>query len=315
MNGELLTVGIDIGGTSVRAVVVDGDGTILAARRGSTPTTTAATEDLLARLVTELAAELPVAAVGLAVAGFISADQQRVMFAPHLAWRDTPVPALLSERLALPVMMDHDVNSAAWAEYCLGAAAGASVALLIALGTGIGAGLLLDGRIFRGAHGIAPELGHLTVVPDGRPCPCGKRGCWERYCSGTALAATAVHRWHQAGRAVPGRIPVADVTGTVVAAAAADGDPEAMAAMHEMGHWLGIGLALAADVLDPEVIVIGGGVSGAAGLYLPQALKVMRAEITGGAHRPHPRVEVAAFGDRAAAIGAGLLAREQLLPG
>lgn len=314
MNGELLTVGIDIGGTSVRAVVVDGDGTILAARRGATPRTTQATEDLLVGLVEELRADHPVAAVGLAVAGFISSDQQRVMFAPHLAWRDTPVPALLQERLRLPVVMDHDVNSAAWAEHVLGAAAGASVALLIALGTGIGAGLLVDGVIYRGAHGVAPELGHLTVVPDGRPCPCGKRGCWERYCSGTALAATAVHRWHQAGRVIPGNRDAAEVTGTVVADAAADGDPEAVAAMDEMGHWLGIGMALAADVLDPEVIVIGGGVSGAADLYLARAREVMEQEITGGRHRPHPRIELAAFGDRAAAIGAGLVAREQLLP-
>ena len=93
--------------------------------------------------------------------------------------------------MGLPVVMDHDVNSAAWAEYRRGVSAGSPIALLIAMGTGIGAGLIVDGGIYRGAHGVAPELGHLTVVPGGRPCPCGKRGCWERYCSGTALAQTA----------------------------------------------------------------------------------------------------------------------------
>lgn len=314
MNGELLTVGIDIGGTSVRAGVVDGDGTIVASRRALTPATEQGTENLIVELVTELAAAHPVAAVGLAVAGFISVDRQRVMFAPHLAWRDAPVPARLTDRLSLPVTMDHDVNSAAWAEFTLGAATGASIGLLIALGTGIGAGLMVHGELYRGANGLAPELGHLAVVPDGRRCPCGKRGCWERYCSGTALAATGVHRWQQAGRVLPDRLPEAEITGTVVAKAAADGDPEANAAVDELGHWLGVGLALAADVLDPEVIVIGGGVSGAADLYLPRARDVLAATITGGAHRPHPRIELATFGDRAAVIGAGLLAREQLHP-
>lgn len=306
------TIGIDIGGTSVRAALVAADGSILTHTRARTPSTTAATENLLVRLVDELRAQHPVAAVGLAVAGFVSVDRDEVMFAPHLAWRDAKVPAVMSERLGLPVAMDHDVNSAVLAEYRLGSAHGSDLALLIALGTGIGAGLMIDGRIYRGAHGVAPELGHLTVVPGGRSCPCGKRGCWERYCSGTALAATGVHRWQQAGAAIPGRLDDSEVTGTVVAKAAADGDPEALAAIEELGHWLGVGLALAADVLDPELIVIGGGVSGAASLYLPLAQRVMQENLTGSAHRPHPRIELATFGDRAAAIGAGLMARDGL---
>lgn len=306
------TVGIDIGGTSVRAAVIDESGAIVNRTRELTPATTAATEDLLVELVHHLQATHPVEAVGLAVAGFISSDRQRVMFAPHLAWRDAEVPRILSERLALPVVMDHDVNSAVWAEYHLGAAVGSPVALLIALGTGIGAGLVVDGQIYRGAHGVAPELGHLTVVPGGRSCPCGKSGCWERYCSGTALAATGVDRWREAGRPVPDELADSEVTGTVVARAAADGDPQAQAAVDELGHWLGIGMGLAADVLDPEVIVIGGGVSDAAALYLPRAIATMEQTITGGLHRPHPRIEVATFGDRSAVIGAGLLAQHAL---
>lgn len=306
------TVGIDIGGTSVRAAVIDQNGTIVDRARAMTPHTTRATEDLLVDLVRDLRAGHPISAVGLAVAGFISTNRQRVMFAPHLAWRDAEVPAILSQRLELPVVMDHDVNSAVWAEYHLGAAAGSPVALLIALGTGIGAGLMIDGSIYRGAHGVAPELGHLTVVPGGRICPCGKQGCWERYCSGTALAATGVDHWREAGREIPDELAVTDVTGTVVARAAADGDPQALAAVDELGHWLGIGMGLAADVLDPEVIVIGGGVSDAAPLYLPRAIATMERTITGGSHRPHPRIAVATYGDRSAAIGAGLLAQHSL---
>lgn len=307
-----LAIGIDIGGTSVRAAVIDGSGNILDRTRAPTPPTAQATEDLLVDLVHQLQTGHRIDAVGLAVAGFIGSDRKQVMFAPHLAWRRAPVPAVLAERLSLPVIMDHDVNSAVWAEFHLGAAAGSPVALLIALGTGIGAGLMIDGRIYRGAHGVAPELGHLTVVPDGRPCPCGKFGCWERYCSGTALAATGVERWRAAGRSIPGQLEDSEVTGTVVARAAADGDPQALAAINELGHWLGVGMGLAADVLDPEVIVIGGGVSDAAPLYLPRASDIMRRTITGGEHRPHPRIEVAAFGDRSAVIGAGLLAQDAL---
>ena len=309
------TIGIDIGGTSVRAAVLDGAATIGASLRDTTPGTERDTEDLLVTLITKLAATQPVSAVGLAVAGFVSRDRQRVMFAPHLAWRDAPVPQRISARVGLPVVMDHDVNSAAWAEYRRGVSAGSSIALLIALGTGIGAGLVVGGEIYRGAYGVAPELGHLTVVPGGRPCACGKRGCWERYCSGTALAQIAQLQMvdHDAPvlRRLSGDDP-ATVTGTMVAVAATEGDPVALAAMDELGHWLAAGLSLVTDVLDPEVIVIGGGVSAAAGMFLPLAVSEFAGSITGAGHRPLPRVELARFGDRAGIIGAGLLAAEAL---
>ncbi len=316
MTGTPLNIGVDIGGTSVRAAVIDDHGHIVAARRAPTPHTVAETEDVLSALISELAAQHDVGAVGLAVAGFVSTDRSRVMFAPHLAWRDDPVPARLAARLGLPVVMDHDVNSAAWAEYQAGAAQGCAVALLIALGTGIGAGLVVDGAIYRGAHGVAPELGHVQVVPGGRACPCGKRGCWERYCSGTALARTAVELLagaHGVAAAAASDSPLAGVdpsaiTGTMVAGAAAQGDPVALAAMADLSRWLGVGLAMATDILDPEVIVIGGGVAAAAPWYLPAAQADLSAAMTGAGHRPEPRVVVARFGDRAGIIGAALLA-------
>ena len=324
MTGTDLNIGIDIGGTSVRAAVIDGNCQVVASRRSFTPHTVRETEDVLSRLISELASEYDVGAAGLAVAGFVSTDRSQVMFAPHLAWRSDPVPARLTARLGLPVVMDHDVNSAAWAEYLAGAAQGSPVALLIALGTGIGAGLVIDGGIYRGAHGVAPELGHVVVVPGGRACPCGKNGCWERYCSGTALAQTAVELL--AGKAsgpdpfVPSLsaasrrasplagLDPAGVTGTMVAAAAAEEDPIALAAMSDLSRWLGVGLAMATDIIDPEVIVIGGGVAAAAPWYLPAARIDLSGAMTGAGHRPEPRVVVAQFGDRAGIIGAALLA-------
>ena len=181
----VLTVGVDVGGTRVRAGVVDAEGEIIDTARTSTPRSEEALEAAVAGVVTELAQRHPVGAVGLALAGFVTPDRRGVRFAPHLAWRDAPVADRITDRLGLPVVVEHDVNAAALAERRFGAASGAATVVFVALGTGIGAALLLDGELYRGAFGVAPELGHIRVVPDGRPCACGKNGCWERYCSGT----------------------------------------------------------------------------------------------------------------------------------
>ncbi|RIJ76354.1 ROK family protein [Nakamurella silvestris] len=307
---ELPSIGIDIGGTSVRAGLIGPDGEVLQTVRGRTPGTVEEAEALLIRMIGDLAALTPVRSAGLAVAGFISADRRRVMYAPHLPWRDTPLPERISAAVGLPVHMDHDVNSAAVAEYELGSARGARSALLIAVGTGIGAGLVVEGRIFRGTHGVAPELGHLLMVPGGRPCPCGKSGCLERYCSGTALAATAIECAERLPAPVLAELTGGDlskVTGALVGQAARSGDPAASAAVADLAQWLGLAIALAADVFDPERIVIGGGVSRIADLFLPAAVLAARPQITGGAFRPEVEVVAARFGDAAGMIGAARL--------
>ncbi|GAA3530314.1 ROK family protein [Amycolatopsis ultiminotia] len=311
----MLTIGVDVGGTSVRAGVVDEHGSLLDTARVGTPSEENALEDAIAGVVEQLRNRHEVAAVGLAVAGFVARDRRSVMFAPHLAWRDAPVADRIAKRVGLPVTLEHDVNSAVVGEHRFGAARGARVAALVALGTGIGAGLLLDGEIYRGAHGVAPELGHLTVVPGGRACPCGKYGCWERYCSGTALAATAVELLAR----YPGRSTVlsreiagdpGSVTGRRVAGAARDGDPIALRAMAELAKWLGEGLALVADVFDPEIIVIGGGVSESAPLFLDEAREHYAGAITGARFRPLARIRTAHLGDDTAIVGAAALAMD-----
>lgn len=315
----MLTVGVDVGGTSVRAGVVDADGTVLDTVRAPTPRGEAALEASLARLIDELAGRHRVEAVGLALAGFVTADRRGVRFAPHLAWRDAPVADRISGRTGLPVVVEHDANAAALAERHFGAAAGASAArgqitVFLALGTGIGSALLIDGVLYRGAHGVAPELGHLRVVPGGRPCPCGKSGCWERYCSGTALAATALELLaRDPGRSpVLGRLAAEDpggITGRRVSAAAREGDPVACAAVADLARWLGEGLSLVADVFDPELVVIGGGVSGSAPLYLDDAREHYAATLTGAGARPLARIRTAQLGEAAAVVGAAWLAR------
>jgi glucokinase len=310
------TIGVDIGGTSVRAGVVDRYGTVLDTARAPTPTSEAALEAAIVSAVGGLAARHRVAAVGLAVAGFVATDRRSVMFAPHLAWREAPVAARISESLGLPVVLEHDANAAVFAEHRFGAARGAKVALLVAIGTGIGGGLLLDGQVFRGAYGVAPELGHLSLVPGGRPCPCGKTGCWERYCSGTALATTAVELLARH----PGRSTVLDrevagdkraVTGRKVAAAAKDGDPLAQRAMAELATWLGEGLALVADIYDPEIVVIAGGVSESATMFLDDAREHYKKRVTGSGYRPLARIRTAQLGDDAALVGAATLAADR----
>jgi glucokinase len=274
----------------------------------------AALEAALVGVITELTGRHRVDAVGLALAGFITPDRRTVRFAPHLSWRDAPVAERISTRIGMPVVLEHDANAAALAERHFGAAAGASTVVFLALGTGIGSALLLDGELFRGAFGVAPELGHLRVVPDGRPCACGKTGCWERYCSGTALATTAVELLARD----PNRSPVLHrllrdqgrVTGRLVAAAARDGDPVACAAMDELARWLGEGLALVADTFDPEVVVIGGGVSMSAPLFLDESREHYASRITGAGRRPLARIRTAQLGEAAAVVGAGQLARE-----
>ncbi|MGH3916233.1 MAG: ROK family protein [Pseudonocardiaceae bacterium] len=320
----MLTIGVDVGGTHVRAGVVDPTGAVLDSRGAVTPSGEHALENAIAELVTELAAaHREVGAVGLAVAGFVDLDRRRVRFCPHLPWRDVAVAERIEHRIQLPVILEHDANAAAVAEHRCGAARGGGVTLLVVLGTGIGAALLVDGELFRGAHGVAPELGHLRLVPEGRPCPCGKRGCWERYCSGTALATTARELLaarggaHASPRKEPSPGPPTreaskdspQLSGRQVASAARKGDPVALAAMAELARWLGEGLALAADVYDPEVVVIGGAVSESAPLFLDQAHEHYATLVTASDYRPLVRLYPAQLGAEAGIVGAALLAR------
>jgi glucokinase len=315
----VLTIGIDVGGTSVRGAVVDAEGTVLDTARAATPGQDRALESAIVGVIDELAGRHPVCAVGVALAGFVTPDRRTVRFAPHLPWRNVQVADRLADRCTIPVVIEHDANAAALAERRFGAASGsgrrARSTLFLALGTGIGAALLIDGKIYRGAHGVAPELGHLRVIPDGRPCPCGKRGCWERYCSGTALVTTLVELLasEPAASSTLARLASVEarsITGRHVATAARDGDPLGRRAMAELARWLGEGLALIADVYDPELVVIGGGVSGSAPLFLDDAREHYARILTGGKHRPLARIRTAQLGEEAGMIGAAALARE-----
>ena len=310
-----VTVGFDIGGTNLRGAAVDATGRIVDSAQVPTPTTADELESAVAEIVAHHARRHEVGAVGLAVAGFLDPECTTVRFAPHLPWRDAPVRDTLQEQLGIPVTLEHDANAAAWGEYRFGAARGARVWVLFAVGTGIGGALMIDGRIYRGAYGTAPEFGHLTVVRDGRPCSCGKSGCLERYCSGTALVDTAREIIDRGADGTYGLSAAyrenggGELTGRAIMAAARGGDPVATAAVSDYTGWLGQGLSVVADVLDPELIVIGGGVSVDSDLWLDEARVQFTESIVGSGHRPVARLATAELGADAGMIGVADLAR------
>ena len=190
-----LAIGVDIGGTKVAAGVVDADGRILARLRRDTPAQDPGrTEDVIAECIRELAADHEVEAVGLGAAGFVDAARSTVLFAPNLAWRNEPLRAAVEQRTGLPVVVENDANAAAWGETRFGAGHGQPFTVTLTVGTGLGGGVVLGGQLIRGAFGAAAEVGHMILVPDGRPCGCGLRGCWEQYASGRALVTEARER-------------------------------------------------------------------------------------------------------------------------
>ena len=305
-------IGFDIGGTNLRASVVSAEGKVLCRVQTSSDGSVDAIERGIVQTSERLVERFPdVSAIGLAVAGFLDEHRQTVRFAPHLPWRDANVVRRLSLLLPRPLELEHDANSAAWGEYRFGAARGADNWVLFALGTGIGGAMMHGGSIYRGAFGTAPEFGHLTVVPDGRQCSCGKRGCLERYCSGTALVTTATELAQSGGFISPltDGLAAGSVTGMDVMSAASQGDELAKAAVDDFAFWLGRGLAMVGDVFDPELIVLGGGVSGAASLYLDAAKAEFSRHITGAGYRPIAEVKIAQLGADAGMIGVADLAR------
>jgi glucokinase len=314
----LPAVGVDIGGTKVAGGVVAPDGVVLVTARRATPgTSVSETEDAIVAVVEEVTARHggDIAGVGVGAAGWFDRSGQTVLFSPHLAWRNTPLHAHLAARLRRPLWLGNDADAAAWAEYRYGAARGATFALMVTLGTGIGGGIVIDGRLQRGAHGVAGEWGHLRVVPDGRLCACGNRGCWEQYASGTALgeAAREVARLSPATAAGLLERVAGDadrLSGEEVARAAVDGDPLAVELVTDVGTWLGQGIADLAAVLDPEVVVIGGGVSVLGDLLLGPARSRLERALPGRGFRPGPRLEAARLGPEAGLIGAADLVRQ-----
>ena len=279
LNAQLLTVGVDIGGTKVVAGVVTHEGDIVDQVRRDTPDRSKSpqvVEDTIVDAVLDLAQDHEIHAVGIGAAGFIDADRANVLFAPHLSWRNEPLREAISSRLRLPVVVENDANAAVWAEWRFGAGRGESHLVCVNLGTGIGGAMIVNGTLHRGRFGVAGEYGHMQVVPDGRRCECGNRGCWEQYASGNVLVREA-RELAAANSPVAHRIlegaggDIASITGPLITEAARDGDAAARELFEDVGNWLGVGMANLAAALDPGTFVIGGGLSEAGDLLIGTA--------------------------------------------
>lgn len=317
---SLYAIGVDVGGTSVKAGLVDDQGAVLDALVGPTPSTSALrVAETIAGCVSTLqsrAAELgnEVVAVGLGAAGFIDSARATVLFAPNLAWRDEPLRDAVSGRVGLPVVVENDSNAMAWGEYRFGAGNGVEDLVCVTIGTGIGGGIVQNGRLTRGAYGIAGEFGHLRVIPDGRRCGCGNRGCWEQYCSARALVREARDLALVSPTTAGRMLELADdeienITGEIITRAGAEGDEAALDCFEQVGGWLGTGLAQVAATLDPARFVIGGGVVGAGDLLLGPARRAYARALTGHGHRPVAEIVAASLGNTAGIVGAADLAR------
>ena len=306
------TIGLDIGGTNVRGVRLDASGTVLAeARAGSPP---AGTEVLVGTCV-DVIAQVSGAgeAIGVGIAGLIDADGV-VRYSPNLPHlRNAPLREALAAATGRAVAVDNDANVAMLAEAAHGAARGTSDALLVTLGTGIGGGMLVDGRVYRGAHHLAGEIGHITVDIDGPLCACGERGHWEAIASGSALGRMARELVARGGgEAIVGAAggDPAAITGLHVGPAAAAGDPDARALLDRYADNVAVGIAALVNVFDPELVVVGGGVVELGALLFDPLGRAVAARIEGTEYRPAIGVVPAALGDEASAVGAAVLARQ-----
>jgi glucokinase len=305
-------IGVDLGGTKMSVGVVGSDRAV--SYRSTAPSAGLGQDELLSTLERELRAALEarpgVAAAGLGIPCTIDRARGVAVLAVNLELADVAVGAVMTERLGLPVFMDNDANVAVLAEHRYGAARGARNAVMLTIGTGIGGGLIIDGRLYRGSNGAGAELGHMVIEADGPPCQgnCPNRGCVEALASGTAIAREGLAAAEAApgsalGRALAGG---AVLDGKAVTDAALAGDETARAVLELIGRRIGVALSSLANAFDPGVIVIGGGAILAGELLIEPA----RAELRARALPPMNLAPVAAaeLGPEAGMIGAATMA-------
>lgn len=311
-------IGIDIGGTKIAGALVDEEGAIVREVRVPTPASDPqAISDAVIAIIKDLAAGVEVVAAGVAAAGFVDAERANIVYAPNLSWRNEPFKSKLEAKLNFPVFIDNDANAAGWAEFRFGAGRGYRHMVMLTIGTGVGGAIIADGRLIRGGFGAAGELGHIRHIPNGIACGCGRKGCIEQYGSGTALLRTAIElaetdpilgsRLAELRKENDGQL-----TGAEVYQAISDGDPGALKLLSDLGTALGKTIATIAAVLDPEIVVIGGGVSAAGERLLTPMREAFLDSLSARGFRPELKIVTAQFVNDAGMVGAADLARGEL---
>ncbi len=313
-------IGIDLGGTHMAAGVVNEEGAILT--KAETPTLVGRpyqdiVRDMAACIRTAIGqagiSEADVHSIGIGIPGIADQKTGRVIFCPNLSWRDIPLRDEVQKHIDKPVFIDNDATVAGWAEYQAGVSRGCNTCVFLTLGTGVGAGIVINGRIWSGAHGAATELGHLTIEVDGEMCNCGKRGCTERYCSATAIIRMAKEACAQQPDNSIMRKCGGDmnkINAKIVIDAAKEGDDVAKQVFNRYSKYLTIAINNIISFLDPDMIVLGGGVSHA-GAFLLDAIKAQLGDYLVFPTLELPRIALAQLGNNAGIIGAALLGRQQ----
>jgi len=312
------SIGIDIGGTKTLGVVLSDQGNLLAQLRFPTPSSSAKIVEHVLMVYSQLSREtgddVDIASLGIGVAGLVDTAGE-LRRAPNLAEADgLRLGEMIGPSVDVPVHVDNDANCAALAEIRLGAAKDVDNALLVTLGTGIGGAVVANGKVFRGGFGLAGEPGHMLVEPNGIRCACGANGCWEAYASGTGLRNLAL-RQAEAGE-LQGLVQelrgeFEGITGELISQAASAGDEEAIAVVDEYAKWVALGLANCAALLDPEVIVLGGGMVGSWELFGPKIRGLFDEFLIGSEQRTLVQIKPAKMGEAAGAVGASLLGTVQ----
>ena len=304
-------IGIDLGGTKAAAVRLDSAREVVARHRkegrGAKP-------DLVKRAVNSARALWvdDVAAVGIGIAGLVRWPEGVFAWGPHVAGTEVQIRTELESALGVPVMVDNDANTAALAEHRRGAARGVDNVLMVTLGTGIGGAIIANGSLYRGGS-FAGEFGHMTVVPEGPVCDCGRRGCWETLASGPALARMALETIARSPRSrFAARFRGTEPLAEAVTTAAAEGDEVAAALVAEAGEHFGRGLANLIAALDPQMVVIGGGLGSVGEALIGPARAIVNEQLHGVSSRVPPTIVVAELGDAAGAVGAALLAADSV---
>lgn len=311
-------IGIDIGGTKIAGALVSADGVIVRESRVPTPATDPdAIADAVVGLIRELSEGVEVSAAGVAAAGYVDAARANIVYAPNLSWRNEPFKAKLEAQLDIPVFIDNDANAAGWAEYRFGAGRGYRHMVMLTIGTGVGGAIIADGRLLRGGFGVAAELGHIRHIPNGRLCGCGRHGCIEQYGSGTALLKSAIELANTdpdkgARLAELMRENQGELTGVQVYQAISEHDPGALGLLRDLGVAMGKTIATLAAVLDPEIVVIGGGVSAAGELLLEPMREAYLGSLSARGFHPELKIVTAEFVNDAGVVGAADLARQEL---
>lgn len=309
---------MDIGGTKILGALVDLEGKILVELRVPSP---AQDPDLMVSTVVQLIEDLTsqatdvIAGVGVAAAGFIDADQAQILYAPNLNWRNEPLRERLQQRISHPVFIENDANAAGWAEYKFGAGRGSKDMAMLTLGTGVGGAIIADYKLRRGGFGIGGELGHVRVVQDGRQCGCGRRGCVEQYSSGSAVVKAArklAGSEGPMGQRLRELSAGEELSGLHVYQALLESDPGTVSLVRTAADYLAQAMGTIVAVLDPQVFVIGGGLSEAGDLILDPIREALSSQLPARGYRPEPKIVAAKFTNQAGVIGAADLARESV---